>query len=321
MRLSKAAFISVVLIALVLGACTPSPGGGGGGTTTTGKGPITIGSKIDTEGQLLGHMIKLMLEQDGFKVVDKISLGPTDVNRKALLAGEIDMYPEYTGTALSTFFPNEKLDPAIARDATKSYDTVKGLDLPQNDVAWLGRAPANNTWAIAIPKTLSDSESIKTLEDFAAYVNKGGKVKIAGSAEFFDRPDAMKSFEKVYGFTLKKDQMLALSGGDTAQTEQAAAKGTSGANAAMAYGTDGSLAALGLVVLSDPKGAQPIYQPAPTVRGAVAEKYPEMARILDPVFATLDEATLQGLNAQIALQGKNAADVAKSYLTQKGFLK
>lgn len=312
MRLSKAAFVSLVLLALVLGACTPG---------TSGKGPITIGSKIDTEGQLLGHMIKLMLEQDGFKVVDKISLGPTDVNRKALLAGEIDMYPEYTGTALSTFFSDEKLDAAIARDATKSYDTVKSLDSSKNAVTWLGRAPANNTWAVAIPKALSDMEGISTLEDFAAYVNRGGKVKLAGSAEFFDRPDAMKSFEKAYGFALKKDQMLALSGGDTAQTEQAAAKGTSGANAAMAYGTDGSLAALGLIVLSDPKGAQPIYQPAPTVRGPVAEKYPELGAILDPVFATLDEATLQGLNAEIALEGKNAADVAKAYLTEKGFLK
>jgi osmoprotectant transport system substrate-binding protein len=89
----------------------------------------------------------------------------------------------------------------------------------------------------------------------------------------------------------------------------------------MAYGTDGGLSAFGLVVLSDPKGVQPVYEPTPIIRGAVLAKYPEISDYLAPVFKTLDLVTLQTLNARIAVNGENPADVARSYLRQKGFLK
>ena len=282
---------------------------------------LTVGSKLDAEGRLLGGMIRLTLEQAGFTVNDKTATGTTPVVRKALLEGQIDLYPEYTGTALNNFFKGESIMAGTANDAAKSFATVKALDQKLNNIMWLGRAPANNTWAIAVPKTLAAKEGLKSLEDFAKYVNKGGMVKLIGSQEFVERDDALKSFQKAYGFTLKADQLIVLAGATTAQTESAAAQGTNGANAAMAYGTDGSLAALGLVVLSDPKGAQPIYQPAPTVRGDVLKKYPELPKLLDPIFATLDESTLQGLNVQIDLQGKNPLEVARTYLKAKGFLK
>jgi osmoprotectant transport system substrate-binding protein len=103
-------------------------------------------------------------------------------------------------------------------------------------------------------------------------------------------------------------------------TEQAVYNRTDGVNAGMAYGTDGSLAALDLVVLADPRGAQPVYEPAPIVRGEVFAEYPELADILDPVFATLDLVTLQQLNAKIAQEGQSATDVARTYLQDMGFL-
>jgi len=81
------------------------------------------------------------------------------------------------------------------------------------------------------------------------------------------------------------------------------------------------LSALNLIVLSDPKGVQPVYEPAPIVRGAVYDKYPELSSILDPVFASLDLTTLQSLNAAIAVNGQNPTDVARSYLVSKNFLK
>ncbi len=257
-----------------------------------------------------------MLQKNGFQTVDKSQLGPTQVVRQALLNGQIDMYPEYTGNG-AIFFPN--VDPSVWKDAQKGYDEVKTLDKQQNNIVWLQPAPANNTWAIAIPKSLSDKENIHNLTDFAAYVNKGGTVKLAASDEFVTSAAALPAFEKAYGFTLNQNQLLTFSGGNTAQTEKAAADGTSGVNAAMAYGTDGSLAALNLVVLADPKGVQPVYEPAPIVRGSVYNQYPEMANILNPVFQTLDLTTLQTLNSQIALQGQPAADVARNYLTSKGF--
>jgi osmoprotectant transport system substrate-binding protein len=167
---------------------------------------------------------------------------------------------------------------------------------------------------------LSNSEGIKTLEDFSRYVNSGGRVKIAGSEEFVSRPDALPAFEKAYGFKLSKEQMIILSGGNTAQTEKAAAEGTDGVNVAMAYGTDGALAALGLWVLEDTKGVQPVYQPAPIIRSDVLEKYPEIEDILKPVFKSLDLVTLQTLNAKIAIEGQDASTVARNYLESSGLL-
>ena len=114
--------------------------------------------------------------------------------------------------------------------------------------------------------------------------------------------------------------MIILSGGNTAQTEKAAAEGTDGVNVAMAYGTDGALAALGLWVLEDTKGVQPVYQPAPIVRAEVIENYPDIGDILKPVFMRLDLVTLQTLNAKIAIEGQDASTVAREYLETNGLL-
>ena len=282
------------------------------------KGSVTVASKIDTEGALLGQMIVLMLRDSGFEVKDKTEFGPTDLIRKAIISGEIDIYPEYTGNG-GFFFNNT--DPAAWKDARKGYETISKLDLEANGIVWLTPAPANNTWAIAVRKDLSVKENMRTLEDFARYAQGGGAVKLAGSEEFVSRLDALPAFEKAYGFHLNKNQLLVLSGGNTAQTEKAAADGTDGVNFAMAYGTDGSLAALGLKVLEDTKGVQPVYEPAPIVRETVLKKYPRIQAILEPVFSSLDLETLQTLNARIAVEGQMASTVADKYLRSKRFLK
>jgi osmoprotectant transport system substrate-binding protein len=315
-----AAVFAAVAFVFALAACSTSSNSAGGGTTPAPKGPIVVGSKIDGEGSVLGQTIIAVLKANGFTVEDKTRTGATDVVRKALLSGQIDIYPEYTANAVLVFNKEKNTDSAVLQDAAKTYEAAKTLDAA-NGVVWLQPAPANNTWAVALPRAFADANSIKSMEDWAAYVNKGGVVKIVGSQEFFTSAAAMPAFEKAYGFTLKPDQIIALATGDTAVTEKAAAQGTNGANAAMAYGTDGTIAALDLVVLSDPKGAQPIYQPAPTVRKAIADKYPELATILDPVFAKLSLETLQKLNGQVAIDGKDAKTVATDWLTSEGFLK
>jgi osmoprotectant transport system substrate-binding protein len=152
----------------------------------------------------------------------------------------------------------------------------------------------------------------------AAYLGRSGPFKLAGCEEFVTRPDALPAFQAAYGFRLAAEQMVVLAGCNTAQTEQAAAQGTSGVNAAMAYGTDGSLAALGLAVLEDTRSVQPVYAPAPVVRGGVYARHPELADILDPIFATLDRATLQRLNAAIAVEGRDPAAVAGEHLKAVG---
>ena len=279
--------------------------------------PITIGSKIDTEGSLLAQMIRLVLEAEGIPVEDRSGFGTTSVVREALLAGEIDLYPEYTGSALS--FLDAEVGEDVTTDAQRLYDTVKDLDAA-NGVVWLGRSPANNTWAIAVPQTLAEANDLSTMADLARYVNAGGEFKLAASQEFVDREDALKAFERVYGFDVADEQLVILAGGNTTQTETAAAQGTDGVNAAMAYGTDGAIATLGLVALTDPEGAVLIYQPAPIVRAEVLEAYPQLPELLDPLFALLDEATLSELNGRVAVNGENPADVAQDFLSAQGLL-
>ena len=279
---------------------------------------VVVASKIDTEGALLGNVIALLLESQGLAVENKIQLGPTRIVRAAIVAGQIDIYPEYTGNG-ALFFTIET-DPAW-KDPAQGYEKVKALDLEKNNLVWLAPAPANNTWSIAVRKDLAEAQSLKTLEDLARYVSEGGRFKLAASAEFVESPAALPAFQSAYGFKLTQDQLLTLSGGNTAATIRAAAEQTSGVNAAMAYGTDGALAALGLVVLADTKGAQIVYQPAPVIRGAVLEKHPEIKRALEPVFTSLSLQMLQALNSKIAVEGQDAKSVAKEYLAAKGFLK
>lgn len=279
---------------------------------------VRVGSKIDTEGSLLGNLIVQMLESQGVKTENKLQLGNTKIVRGALLAGEIDLYPEYTGNG-AFFFADEK-NPAWKKlDA--GYERVKALDLEKNKLVWLQPAPANNTWAIAIRKDVASAQKLRSLDDFGRWVKAGGKVKLAASAEFVERPDALPAFQAAYGFKLTQDQLLLLAGGDTAVTIKAAAEQTSGVNAAMAYGTDGPVAALGLVILDDTRGVQPVYAPAAVVRADVLAKQPKIAQALTPLFKTLDTATLQRLNAQIALEGQDAKKVAANYLKAKGLIK
>ena len=191
----------------------------------------------------------------------------------------------------------------------------------KHQLTWLEAAPANNTWAIAVRKDVASANQLVTLHDLSRWLAAGGVFKLAASAEFVERPDALPAFQAAYGFKLKPDQILALAGGDTAVTIQAAAQRTSNVNAAMAYGTDGPLAALGLVILADPLAVQPIYAPAPVVRNAVLAKYPQMREPLAKLFRTLDTPTLQTLNAAIALEGRDAKQVAAAHLKKAGLVK
>ena len=297
-------------ISLLLLACLPL-------AVRAEEGRVVVASKIDTEGALLGNMIISVLRAHGLAVDDKLQLGPTNIVRAALLAGQIDLYPEYTGNG-ALFFHLEG-DP-VWKDRAQGAAKVAALDRQQNHLVWLAAAPANNTWVIALRRDLAEGHKLKTMDDFAKYVTGGGGIKLAASAEFIESPAALPAFEATYGFKLNDDQLLTLSGGNTAATERAAAEGTSGVDAAMAYGTDGELAALGLVALEDDKGAQVVYAPAPVVRQAVLQQHPEIAKLLDPAFASLTLETLQRLNAQIAVDGEDAGAVAVAYLKSQHLL-
>ncbi len=280
-------------------------------------GQVVVSSKIDTEGGVLGNIILKVLEHNGVPVEDRLQLGGTPIVREAITAGEIDIYPEYTGNA--AFFFN-RADEPIWNDAAQAYEEAKTLDYEANKIVWLAPSPANNTWAIAIRSDIAEANSLTTLSEFGAWVAGGGEVKLAGSAEFFNSPAALPKFQEVYGFTLTPEQSVILSGGDTAATIAAAAQQTSGVNAAMVYGTDGGIAPSGLVVMEDDQGVQPVYNPAPIIREEVLAANPQIEQILAPVFAALTLETLQELNGRVQVGGEAAAAVAEDWLTTNGFL-
>ncbi|MBZ5487780.1 ABC transporter substrate-binding protein [Halomonas aquamarina] len=272
--------------------------------------PVVVASKIDTEGAVLGELIIQTLERNGIPTEDRLQLGATNVVRTALSAGEIDIYPEYTGNG--AFF-HDMADSDVWKNADQAYQTARDKDA-EDGLVWLAPASANNTWAMSIRQDVANEHDLKTLEDLAAYIAEGGEFKFAASAEFVESAQALPAFQQAYGFELSDDQLLVLSGGNTAATMRAAAQQTSGVNGAMTYGTDGGLSALGLLVLEDTKGVQPVYQPAPVVRESVLDAYPDMALLLERVFSSLDEVTLQELNADVAVNGLSADQVASDYL-------
>ena len=284
---------------------------------STAQAQVVVSSKIDTEGGVLGNIILLMLSTNGIETTDRIQLGATPVVRQAIMAGEIDIYPEYTGNA--AFFFNKADDP-LWKDPAKAFETAKKLDYDANKIVWLAQSPANNTWGIAIRKDVADAGKLANLSDFGKYAADGGKVVLAASSEFVNSAAALPAFQTAYAFTLKPDQLITLSGGDTAATIAAAANQTSGANAAMVYGTDGGIAPSGLVVLEDDKHVQPVYQPAPIIREEVLKKNPKIEELLKPVFEKLDLTTLQDLNGRVQLGGEPAKGVAEDFLKKNGFI-
>lgn len=277
---------------------------------------VVVASKIDTEGALLGSMILLLLQASGVPVEDRLRLGPTRIVRAALLAGEVDIYPEYTGNA--AFFFGMEDDPAW-RSAAAAHETAARLDAERNGLVWLARAPANNTWAIAVRGDVARREGLRTMEDFAAAAPRGA-LKLAASAEFVESPAALPAFESAYGFAMPRRRVVALPGGETAATLRAAAQGVSGVNASMAYGTDGALAVLDFAVMEDTRGAQAVYEPAPVARAAVLERYPGVAPALSRAFAGLSLERLRELNAAVAAEGRPPHEVARGHLRREGLL-
>jgi len=273
--------------------------------------PVVVSSKIDTEGAVLGQMILQTLEEADIPVENRLQLGATSIVRNAIKAGEIDLYPEYTGNA--AFF-HDQADRDLWKDAAKAYEQAASLDKKAHNIVWLTPAKANNTWAMSVRGDLARENGLNTLEDLASYINGGGAFKFAASAEFVESASALPAFQEAYGFKLGSDQLLILSGGNTAATLRAAALTDNDVNGAMTYGTDGGLNALDLKVMEDTLGVQPVYQPAPIVRAEVLETYPNIRKVLARVFESLDLETLQRLNGQVAVNGVPAEAVARDYL-------
>lgn len=290
-----------ILVAVLLASC----GGQGGdkGQNIT----IRVASKDFTEQFILGEMYAILLENAGFKVERKMNLGGTPVAQQALLNKEIDLYPEYTGTGLLTV-----LKLPVNSDPQQVFNTVKREYEQQFQLTWLDPAPMNNTQALAMTREASQRLAVATISEMAA---KADQLIMVGPPEFQEREDGLPGIKQAYGdFKLKEYKAV-----DPGLRYQALTNGQ--ADVAVAFGTDGEIAAFDLVVLEDDKQLFPPYQVAPVVRKEILEANPTIAEVLNGLSPKLTNEVMQALNYEVSGQQREPADVARAFLQREGLIK
>lgn len=287
----------IALLTMVLAiACS------GGSATAT----IRVGSKDFTEQFILGEMYAQVLEHQGLRVERKLNLGGTPVAQAGLISRQIDLYPEYTGTALLTV-----LKQPVSSDPQQVYQTVADTYRRKFDLVWLQAAPMNNTQALVMTPTGAEKYGIQTISDLAA---KAGQLTLIGPAEFEVREDGLPGLQRVYGNFQFKDFIPV----DPGLRYQALREGK--ADVAVGFGTDGEISAFNLVVLADDKNLFPPYQVAPVVRQEILAANPQVRESLNALAPKLTTETMRRLNYQVSGEQQEPAAVAQAFLRQSGLL-
>jgi osmoprotectant transport system substrate-binding protein len=268
-------------------------------------GGVKVGSKNFTEELILGELYAQSLEHAGIGVTRRLNLGTTDIAMAALQRGEIDVYPEYTGTALLNVLhlPGES-------DRAKAYRTVKDAYAKKYGLTWLAPAPMNDTQALATTQTVAAQYSLGKLSDLAP---KAAALRLGTVPEFLSRSDGLPGLRKRYGgFAFKQVKIV-----DNGLKYQALAHGD--VDVVVAFSTEGQLKADSLIVLEDDKHLFPAYQVAPVVRKAALDANPGLAPALDKLSPLLTDDVMQNLNLQVdGPQKREPADVARDFLHQNG---
>jgi len=266
---------------------------------------VTVGSKNFTEELILGELYAQSLEHAGVAVTRKLNLGTTDIAMAALKRGEIDLYPEYTGTALLNVL---HLPPD--GDAKRVYAIVKAAYAKQFALVWLAPAPMNDTQALATTQAIAGRVGISKLSDLAP---KAGELRLGAVPEFLKRADGLPGLQKRYGgFRFKQVKIV-----DNGLKYQALEHGD--VDVILAFTTEGNLKANNLVVFEDDKHLFPPDQVAPVVRKSVVDAKPSVSQALDKLAPLLTDDVMQNLNLQVdGPQKREPADVARDFLKQNG---
>jgi osmoprotectant transport system substrate-binding protein len=287
------------------GGSGPSAGDDGGGGPT-----ITIGSKNFTEQYVLGELYAQALEAKGFNVEKKLDLGSAAIADKALQNGQIDMYPEYTGTSLVEIFKQEEQPDTPEATYQKARQLYAERD-PADTM--LTPAPFNNTYGIFVRKDVAEKYDIKTLADLAEV---SPKLAFVLFSEFKTREDGYPNMQKNYPAFDFGDFVIVNSIGGPIYQGVLQGEGDAG----VGFTTDSQLASDELVVMEDPKSIWPFYYPAPVVRTEVLQEYPKLEEVLNSVSKTLDADTMRQLNAQVDIEQEDPEDVAAEFLHKKGIV-
>ena len=273
---------------------------------------LTVSSKNFTEQFILSHISAELLAEAGHDVTDKTGLGGSPANFKALKNGESSLYWEYTGTAWSSVLGNDE----VISDPEKLYEKVDSAYNEQYDIDWLQRAPFNNTYVVVANPAWADERGIDTLGDLAEYVGSGNTdFSIAMNPEIEEREDAWAGLPDTYGFADSADEI------ETVNMKLGLAyKAVKNGDADLGFGfnTNPKIKKFDLEVLEDPKNHFIIYNPAPNVRTEVLTD--SLKQTLNEPTSELDTETMRSLNAAVSIEGKDAKQVAKTFLQDNGFI-
>jgi osmoprotectant transport system substrate-binding protein len=290
--------VSILVLLAVLTGCSSNKANSDTVKSDTNKPTIKVGSKDFTESLILGELYSLALENAGFKVERKLNLGSAIVHN-SLVNGDIDFYPEYTGTGLLSV-----LKAAPKFDAKEVYDEVSSQYKEKFKLIWLNPSSANDAQGLVITKKAADQYQIHTISDLQ---KNASSIRFASQGQFDERADGLPALIKTYGEFNFKERKIYDNGikYDVLHNDKA--------DIAVAYTTEGELSKDEFVVLEDDKHVWPPYNIAPVIRQDVLEKNPEIKDILNKITAKLDNKTVISLNAEVDINKREYAEVAKEF--------
>lgn len=271
------------------------------------KEEIVIAGKLGSEPEILINMYKLLIENEtDLKVQLKPGLGKTSFVFNALKSGSIDIYPEFTGTAISEFLKEE----AINNNQEDVYHQAKEGMINKFGMVMLSPMKYNNTYALAVSKQMADTYHLQTISDIKPIQET---IKAGFTLEFNDREDGYLGIQKRYGITLSnittmepKLRYQAIDSGNIDMLD--------------AYSTDSEIRQYNLQVLADDQQLFPPYQGAPLLRKETLEKYPEIEKALNKLANQITDDEMREMNYQVNVEGQNIDDVAREYLIKAGLL-
>jgi osmoprotectant transport system substrate-binding protein len=265
---------------------------------------VILGSKKDGDSVLESQMYKALLEKAGYTVTVKGGLD-NKTAIPAIFAGELDLYPEFTGTAAG------KVGLTGSSDAQKLYADVKAAFETQHQITWLDAAfGLNDSYGICAPNAVAQKNNWTKISDIVATANT---LRLATPPDAVSQPDVLPNMLKVYGINFKKTTQI-----DSTLAYTSVTQGQ--ADVLICYTTDANIVSQGFTLLADDKVAFPAYTPAPMVRDQVLAAHPDIKAILNPLATKLTTAEITKLIKMTAIDKTPADVVAKQWLKDQGLL-
>ncbi len=267
---------------------------------------VVLGSKLFNEQYILAHMIAHLMRDNGLETDVKESLGGTMINYEALKKGNIDAYVEYTGTAYNVIL---KLPPLEQWDPDEVYQKVEQGLLEQDNIVIAARLGFRDDYAIALHKDWVKEHNVISISDLESYADD---LSLGTDPEFASRADGLPQIDKVYGFTFGRVRQMQ-------PTLMYEAIKNNQVDAISAYTTDSRVDLYNLSVVEDDKGALPPYDAVIIVRKEIAENE-ELLKIFKIIEDQINTETMRRLNRLYDIDKKEASDIAKEYLIERGFI-